>query len=363
MPDTKIKIYFDNTIFALQKIGGISIVFSEIIGRIKKNNDISTILILNGSSNKNILFKDLIVDLHTKKEFTINRLILQFLPLLKVLPKGSIYHSTYYRYSLQKSIKKVITIHDLGYEKGIMQFGLKRKIHLFFKRISIIQADAIICVSQNTMNDLERYYSRFLINKTVKVIYNGLADAFFKTDEIEVNKQNQYILYVGGRQKYKNFDKVVDVVKNLPDFDLFVCGGGAVTETEKKLLEETLHGRYTIKSSVDTKDLITIYSKANCLIYPSSYEGFGLPMLEAMACGCPVIACNNSCVLEVVGNAALLVKQPITKNIIAAILKLQNNEIRATMVKLGKEQAKKFSWDITVKSTVDLYRELLGNYN
>lgn len=360
MKNIKIKIYFDDTIFVLQRIGGISIVFNEIINRIKNNSNLFITILINGNHHKNLLFKDLINGLHVKKELGINRFLLQFIPLLKILPKGSIYHSTYYRYSFQNNIKKVVTIHDLGYEKGIMQHGFKRIIHLFFKRMAIIRADAIICVSQNTKNDLEAYYSKLLVNKLVKVIYNGLSDAFLYNSELEVKKQKRYILYMGGRQKYKNFDKVVEVVKNLNDFDLLVCGGGEITEWETKLLKRNLNGRYVIKSGVNTDDLIKIYTQANCLIYPSSYEGFGLPMLEAMACGCPVIACDNSCVSEVMGGAGLLINEPDAEAITSAVLKLQNDETRAIMIKRGKENAKRFSWDKTVESTINLYKELLN---
>ena len=139
MTDTtsKIRVYYDNTIFVLQRIGGISIVFQQIISRMKLSKLCSVQFITNGAARGNLLYSNLASGCVQLKETGINKNILPFSPLVKILKANSIYHTTYNRYSFQSNIKKVITIHDLGYEKGIMRAGIKKHIHLLFKKIAI----------------------------------------------------------------------------------------------------------------------------------------------------------------------------------------------------------------------------------
>ncbi|RYE58592.1 MAG: glycosyltransferase [Sphingobacteriales bacterium] len=122
-------------------------------------------------------------------------------------------------------------------------------------------------------------------------------------------------------------------------------------------------GDNVFQLNLATNDLISIYTDASCLVYPSSYEGFGLPILEAMACSCPVISCNNSSIPEISGGAALLIDKPEYNVIKDAILKLNNEPLyRADLVLKGKVQAKKFSWEKTITSTAALYKTLITQY-
>jgi glycosyltransferase involved in cell wall biosynthesis len=359
MTEAKIRVYYDNCIFALQKVGGISIVFGEIIKRLKRDTNLSIEIILNGNSDGNI-FNESTSGINSSTEIKINRKILAFFPLMRILPADSIYHSTYSRYSLQKDIKKILTIHDMGYEKEIMRVGVKRWVHLFFKKIAIKNADAIICVSQNTMDDLKEYYSKILGNKSVKVIYNGLSEEYFSS--VPSSKvESKYIMYVGARHAYKNFSTVVKSMEQLEGFELVICGGGKLNTGETDFLNKTIHGRYSLHLNLTNQDLANLYANAFCLIYPSSYEGFGLPVLEAMACGCPVIACDNSSIPEISGNAAILIPEANTSHIISAVRNLSNGLLRSSLIESGKINARKFSWDITAIETSKLYKQISGN--
>ncbi|PYF75455.1 glycosyltransferase family 4 protein [Pedobacter nutrimenti] len=355
----KLNVYFDNTIFVLQRIGGISIVFTRLIERLKKENDIELNLIINRTPTNNLTHKSTIEGVNKLMEIKIPKFLLPFMPLFKRLPDNTIYHSTYNRYSFQRNIIKIITIHDLGYELKIMRRGLKRMVHLFFKKIAIQNSNAIICVSENTKRDLERFYGKIIKDKVVKVIYNGISDDFIDNKETSLKFERKYVLYVGGRQQYKNFEKVVSAVAKIEDFDLIIAGGGKVSKTHLNLLNLHLPNRFSIKTNLEYKELSGLYSQAYCLVYPSSYEGFGLPLIEAMSCGCPVIACDNSCIREITGNAALLINSATVSNIKTAIMELKDDNLKDTLVKRGIIIARSFTWDKTAEETLKLYKELI----
>jgi len=365
LQNKKTIIYFDNAIFNLQKIGGISIVFSALIKKLKQSDAVEINMVVNNKkdaddSQKNITYEGLSEGINTVSEMRLPKILQRFAPLLKKLPAGVIYHSTYNRYSFQKNILKVITVHDLGHEKKIMQQGIKRLVHVFFKRIAIAAADGIICVSESTKKDLMLYYGNVVKNKFIKVIYNGLSEDFVSYDVGNVQvKGSNAILFVGSRYGYKNFDKAVRAVSETRDFEMIVAGGGALSQEDKNLLDESLPGRYSVEVDISTPQLRNLYSNSFCLLYPSSYEGFGLPILEAMASGCPVVCCDNSCIREVAGSAALIVAKPGVEDLLSAINLLGHDQTRRKMISEGKIHSANFSWDNTVTNTIKFYKELI----
>jgi len=263
------------------------------------------------------------------------------------------------RYSFQKNIIKVITIHDCGYEYGIMQSGLKRTIHLFFKKIAIKNCDAIICVSHNTKNDLIYFYSDIIKNKPIKVIHNGLDEIYFNSNKLKFNSSHdKYILYVGNRSSYKNFDSLVKAFQFLTKYKLILVGVGPLSPEHTELLNYYLLGRFNYLKNISETELIGLYSNAFCLVYPSSYEGFGLPIIEAMACGCPVIACKNSSIPEICNGAALLIDNPNPVFISDSILKLEDEKVRNDLIKAGKLNVSSYSWEICANKTIEFYNHL-----
>ena len=360
MTDKKpVQVYFDNCIFVLQKIGGISLVFKELLNLLKRDKNVEVHMLLNGLADDNLFFKEVIQGIETEHEPKVPGALTQFMPLLKKLPAGAIFHSSYYRYTFQKNLKRVITIHDLGYERRIMQMGIKRAVNIFFKKIAIRNADAIICVSETTRDDLYLFYPDLLKGKTVKVIYNGLSPEFLSSQEPPVPLQHKYILYVGGRQHYKNFEQLVLAMRDLPEYQLVIAGGGNLSDTHAALLKTQLKSRFQVCADLSTEALRSLYAAAFCLVYPSSYEGFGLPVIEAMASGCPVVTCDNSCLREVSGGAAVLIPEPGPAAIVDGILMLNDPALRTDLIEKGKLHAAKFSWERTVNATVDLYNELI----
>jgi len=359
-----IKLYYDNSIFASQRIGGISIVFGEIIKRIKNYSDLFSIsFLINGNSEDNLIFKNFNDEFRLEQEFIkMPKALIPFIPILKKIPSGAIFHSTYTRYSIQKDIIKIITIHDLGYEHKIMRTGIKRAIHIFFKRIAISHANGIICVSKNTKKDLEFFYKDILQKKTIEIVYNGISGDYFKLDKTLLSKlplPEKYILFVGARHAYKNFRFVVDLMQNLNDCNLIIAGGNKVNSEESEYLDKKIKGRFIIRQNLSNQELNELYNNAFCLIYPSSYEGFGIPILEAMSAGCPTIALNASSIPEVSGEGSILLDELNIEVFSNEIRKLDNKEYRDKIIELGMTQAKKFSWDICAEQTMNFYKKMI----
>jgi len=360
-----IKLYYDNSIFASQKIGGISIVFGEIIKRIKSYSDLFSIsFLINGNSEDNLIFKNFNDEFRLEQEFIkMPKALIPFIPILKKIPSGAIFHSTYTRYSIQKDIIKIITIHDLGYEHKIMRTGIRRFIHLFFKRIAIRNANGIICVSENTKKDLEFFYKDILQKTTIEVIYNGISGDYFQYDQTLLNNSpKKYILFVGTRFTYKNFKFVVEIMQHLNSYTLVIAGGNKVNSKELEYLNKKIKGKFILSQNLNNQELNELYNNAFCLIYPSSYEGFGIPILEAMSAGCPTIALNASSIPEVSGQASILLDKLSIEAFLTEIRKLENREYRDKIIELGITQAKKFSWDICAEQTMNFYKKMINLY-
>jgi glycosyltransferase involved in cell wall biosynthesis len=350
------KIVYDNIIFSLQKSGGISIYWSELIKRLKYKEGI----VFFESENKNIFRRH--INLKIKSESKINFTILRYLPFLKILPKKSIFHSSYYRVSFQKNIINITTVHDFTYE--YFRGGLAKYIHVWQKGFAIKKSNGIICVSENTKKDLMKFYPMIEESK-VKVIYNGVGDEFkelknpqeFLVGEFEALKNKKYLLYIGDRSGYKNFNIAIKVIQILTDYSLVVVGGKEFNLDEKETMEEIENRVYHFKG-IGSDKLNAIYNNAFCLLYPSSYEGFGIPIPEAMKSGCPVISVNISSIPEVAGNAGLLVGDIDADNFIKQIKKLEVSSFRNKLIIKGLKQSERFSWDKCFDETYGFYEEV-----
>lgn len=281
---------------------------------------------------------------------------------MKRLAARSVFHSSYYRVSLQKDIVNITTVHDFTYE--YFRSGLAKYIHVWQKGFAIRRSDGIICVSENTKKDLIKFYPTIDESK-IKVIYNGVGNKFVKLenpkvyliDEFEVLKDKKYMLYIGDRSSYKNFDVTVEVLKKLTDYSLVVVGGQEFSDIEKENMLDMKNRVYHFRGIGGDK-LNALYNNAFCLFYPSRYEGFGIPVVEAMRAGCPVVSTNISSIPEVAGDAGLLVNEINGDNFINDILKLEDTEFRSELINKGLEQSKKFSWDKCFDETYSFYEEI-----
>lgn len=353
------KIIYDNIICSLQKTGGISVYWNELIKRMLEKKQEMHFLMRSDADNL-LIRQDL-------------------LPNIRVLPKRflgldrfcniktnfdsrpHIFHSSYYRLSKSKQACNVVTVHDFTYEKFLS--GMGKVLHTTQKFNAIKKADLVICVSQNTKKDLLAFLPKTNQSK-IKVVYNGVSDNFFRTNQTIFEEEGllnvlneKYLLFVGQRKGYKNFACAVEAMKHLPVEYKLICVGSGFSEDEVTLVKPFADRIISIKFP-SQHDLNILYNSAFCLIYPSLYEGFGIPVAEAMKCCCPVVAANTSSIPEVAGNAAILIDDITAKKIADSVLSLENKETRETLIAKGILQAQNFNWDKCCDQTLDAYKQL-----
>lgn len=347
-------VVIDNIIFTLQRFGGISNLFSELILRLLNNRELDVRVFENYADEQNIFRERLPIS----NNYFIRhspRILERYRDVKLGLENKYIFHSSYYRVSKDKNAVNVTTVHDFSYEKYVKN-PLVRLIHHCQKRHAVRHSDAIICVSENTKIDL-MYFFPFVDPAKVSVIYNGAADAFYPLGNKD-KEMGDTILFIGGRDRYKNADFVV---KSLSDtkYHILFCGK-ALSKKEHKYYESILGSdRYTVKSNVSIEQLNYYLNNVKCLIYPSSYEGFGIPIVEAQKAGCPVIALNSSSIPEVIGDTPLLMKTLSKEDLLSKLTILDDEKVREMIITKGFENSKRFSWDETYRRYSDLYKSLL----
>ena len=195
--------------------------------------------------------------------------------------------------------------------------------------------------------------------KKVFVIYNGVSDTYRLLDDGSRYKEGDkpYLVFVGGRDGYKNFEVALNIAKQ-SGMRLKIVGR-KLSEEEQKHVADVLENNYEDLGFVSDEELNTLYNKAFALIYPSSYEGFGLPVIEAQRAGCPVLALNKSSIPEIIGNKEILVADEAVSSFIEKIDKLKNMEFRKRIIADGIENSNRFSWDNTYKGYLEIYKLIM----
>lgn len=285
---------------------------------------------------------------------------------------------------LKKQTKTVVTIHDLiplMFPKDFPS-GIKGKIRFFLQRTALKNVNTIITDSQNSKKDIIKYLN---INENkISVVYLAAAKEFTPKSEKEIleirkkyNLPEKFVLYVGDVNANKNLIQLIEafceVNNSHPKLHLVLVGRAfknhklvQVKEIKEKIVNSKLEDKVHIISNVPldpSKDLVAIYNAASVYVQPSLYEGFGLPILEAFACGTPVVASNVSSIPEITGDAAILVNPnsipQIASGIKKAITLSETN--RNKLIEKGMLQAKKFSWKKTALETIAIYKKIIEN--
>lgn len=362
--EARINLILDNIIFSLQTSGGISVVWYELLKRFIKDNSIYLSVL--EYPNNNIFRESIqIPEFNIYRYNSILPIQIERYNTVNLPRKKSIFHSSYYRIS-PKNVN-ITTVHDFTYE--YYKKGLPKIIHQWQKGTAIKNSQRIICVSENTKQDLLKFYPK-IKEEHIKVIYNGV-DSVYKPltskklpfDLIPFSCE-EYVLYIGDRKSlYKNFLISVEAcaLANLP---LVIVGGGLLSPKESQLLEDSLGtNKYKHLSGITNELLNVIYNNALCLLYPSLYEGFGIPVIEAQSAGCPVITTSYSSIPEVAGDAAILL-QDISKYTISEALKTVSNGalLKSELKEKGLTNAQRFSWDKCANETIKLYAEVESEY-
>jgi glycosyltransferase involved in cell wall biosynthesis len=278
----------------------------------------------------------------------------------------NVYHSTEFSLPGRTNCKVVATIHDLipWVWKGPGYRGQRVLRHWQFSRLKYI--DFGICVSTATKNDVTQL--SIVSGDKLAVVYNGLNRSFRSAllTQQHQNLPSKYLLYVGGFDERKNLLHLFLAFKELrkcyQDLELYLAGDpGPDQRRVRRWLERagpSIEPKFL--GQVGEKELVELYSNAICLAFPSLYEGFGLVLVEAMACGCPVVAYKNSAIPEVAGDSALLANNNDLEEFTESIGKLiSDNELRNQLITRGKQRAANFTWEKCAKETCKIYQMLL----
>lgn len=341
-------IYLDGIIYSLQRYGGISVYFNELLKKLESEK-----------IDYHLQTWDNKLQDPCNKDFAFSkpsRILERYRKVTDITPDFDIFHSSYYRTPSEKKIKNIVTVHDFVYEK--FNKGPKKLIHSIQKFSAIRAADRIICISHATKKDL----LEFLPNtdeSIIDVIYNGVSKNYHPVNHIAKNKK-PFLLFIGSRSGYKNFQTAALTLKHLNDFDLICVGGGKFTNKELETFPKEIKGRIHHQGFLSEEKINLLYNEAVCLIHPSSYEGFGIPIIEAMKAGCPVVAYNCPAVAEISGSAALLIDTQDPAEFAEAVKKIHHTKNhREYLIKKGLDNSKKFSWEATHLSTISTYRKAL----
>ena len=264
-----------------------------------------------------------------------------------------VFHSSYYRYCKNKNAVNITTVHDFIYE--YFRHDLKSKLHKTQKKNAIKNSHGVICNSENTKKDLLIFCPDY--KGMIKVIYSGLSEDYYCLDI--PRKKN--VIFIGARTGYKNFDYSLELIKKFPELKLQIVGGGELTEKEKMLLKNKIPNSYEYYCNLSNKELNLMYNEAKYLLYPSLYEGFGVPVVEAQAAGCPVVCCNVSSLPEVAGDAALYITGKNIEEDLGLISSLDNIKVYTTYAKKGVDNCKKFSWKKCAEETNNFYKEVYNS--
>jgi len=268
-----------------------------------------------------------------------------------------------------KNCRKIITFHDLSFEYYPEFFSFSRNIwhKLMRPKKQAQEADIIISVSESTKEDLVNLYK--IKPEKIKVIYPGVGEEFKKLDSSKISKikekynlPEKFILYFGTIEPRKNIDGIIkafDLLKeNLrSDIKLVIAGSpGWLYKNVFRAAEESMFKNDIIFTGfIEKEDKPSLYNLASLFVYPSYFEGFGFPPLEAMACGVPTIVSNCASLPEVAGEGALLVNPYYINEIFVAMKEvLTDASLREDLVNRGLYQAKKFSWDSCAKETLKI---------
>jgi glycosyltransferase involved in cell wall biosynthesis len=282
--------------------------------------------------------------------------------------------------AVSEKTKLIVTIHDLSFERYPEHFSAKRRLwHMFINPKKICRrADKIIAVSESTKNDVVALYK--IPSKKVEVIYSAVDEKFriiSRNDQklLEVKEKYRlpykFILYLGTIEPRKN---IIGIIRAFDELQLEAHKAGNMDILKYKLIIAGAKGWlsqeiFQEKRKAQFRDHIQrirfvrdedkeyVYNLASLFVYPSFFEGFGFPPLEAMRCGVPVIASNNSSLPEIVGDGGILVDPDKPEEIFRAMKEVVNNhKLRETLIKKGLEKSTEFDWKKTAQETLKIIK-------
>lgn len=284
-----------------------------------------------------------------------------------------IYHAHNYFLPYKLNKPSVVSIYDSVYK--LFPNTMDGKNLALLNRImprSLTDSTKILTISKNSKHELIN-----LLNvepSKISIAYPGIDETIYYTIPKNITKstlehlniKRPFLLYVGTLEPRKNIERIIEAYAAIgcyhKEYDLVLAGsiGWKSEEIFNKIKKYSLSNKIHITGYISQQEQVALYNAATCFLFPSLYEGFGMPPLEAMACGCPVITSNTSSLPEVVGDAGILINPLSTDELAVAISKVLDDEkVQNLMKERNKEQVKKFSWHNTAVSVLELYQTMV----
>lgn len=293
-----------------------------------------------------------------------------FTRLPELLGGNDLVHFPYFFHPYRLPMPYVVSIFDTVYSYYPESLSaVKRAVYEITMRLSIRNASLVITHSESAKADIVRFFGAS--ESKMRVIPLGVEERFrpLETQETAEFKRRHdlpesFVLYVGNHKPHKNLSSLVDALARIRadvphSLVLLDDGGDDCRRTRAQVEQADMSDRVVFLRGLPDSELPLLYSWADVFVFPSLYEGFGLPPLEAMACGTPVITSNASSLPEVVGDAGIMVAPRNVEGLADAIRRaLTDSDLRQEMTIKGLEQAKKFSWKETARQTLNIYQEV-----
>lgn len=362
------KVFYDGSIFSLQKNGGISCYWVEYLKYFATTPEspLTLSLSLYPGYENNMALKPHLETL-AKRVVIAEKNTLQMMTDLsfggagQVAKKVDIFHSPYFNLPPQKRGRcNILSVNDLLYldqkEKNSRYYARR-----FLQNRSIERANRFVAISHVTKSELLRCFPS--IEPTAVQVIHLAASEIFSAPPATLSPQCtfsapdfSYLLYVGGRSGYKNFVRFVEAFADTKsDLQVICIGGGAFDQLERDTLVRLgVLDKFMQFTGVSDRELAYLYSRAVALVYPSQREGFGIPILEAMAAGCPVMCLAQSSMKEIAGEAALFLEDEECANLAKTLGRAQGSE-REQIVQAGQLRASEFSWRKSAEQLFNFY--------
>lgn len=354
------RVLYDSHTFSEQTFGGISRYFVELMNNLPDEWEYT--LPLYASEN------DYLKLLHKKikpiplRNFPEHRKLYYFINGFadrNALRKEDydVFHPTGFNpYFIERVLSPVVvTVHDMIYHYGLNPGKHTDEIMENMRR-TILAADRIIAISKATKEAILNFYN--LNESIIDVIHHGFTPHAGRTQKLEYCP-DRYILFVGHRGGYKNFTTLLDAFSRIAESDRSIhllCTGRAFSKKELKTIAARGLERRCSCRFIPVNDMHSLYANASCFVFPSKMEGFGMPILEAFAAGCPVILSNSSCFPEIAGNGGIFFDPDNPDELADKIEQtLCDPAFRDTKTLAAKQELERFSWQKTGVKTAETY--------
>ena len=279
---------------------------------------------------------------------------------------GDVFHPTYYDPYFLRMLGRtplVVTVHDMIHELFAGSYFRFDKITSKWKQLLVDRATRLIAVSETTRRDLVRIFG--VLPSKIEVVYPGNCMRGIRAAPKRTENPQKYLLFVGNRRGYKNFETfaeaVYPVLLRYKDLKIVCVGGGPFTVGEaERLRRKGVYERFLWNSPTD-EELRTWYENAIALVFPSRYEGFGLPVIEAFESGCPAALSDIPAFREIAGDAAEYFEPMSPEDMRRAMERvIDSSTIRRRLIRAGTLRAKDFSWESCARGAALVYERALG---